>query len=83
MTVTDRSDASLAERAIEEIRVAMTRRRVSGRELARRLGVSQPWVSYRLTGETPITLADVEKIAAALDVPVSVLLPLDTTGAAQ
>lgn len=55
----------------------LARRRVSGRELARRLGVSSPWVSQRLTGQTTIDLNDLEAIAGALDVPISALLPAD------
>jgi transcriptional regulator with XRE-family HTH domain len=49
--------------------------RVSQRELARRIQVSQPWVQARLAGETTITVADIERIAAALGVPVSRFLP--------
>jgi transcriptional regulator with XRE-family HTH domain len=58
-----------------EIRRVLFESSISGRELARRLGVSPPWVSLRLTGETAITVADVHRIAAALDVPVAQLLP--------
>ena len=58
----------------------LARRRVSGRELARRLDVSSPWVSYRLTGNQEIGLDDLERIAAALDVPVTDLLPRGVTG---
>ena len=44
-------------------------------ELAELLGVSRSWVSYRLRVEQTIDLDDLERIAAALDVPVSRLLP--------
>lgn len=66
---------SLSARAAEEIRAMLGRKRVTGRELARRLDVSSPWVSQRLTGHTEIGLNDLELIAAALDVEVSDLLP--------
>ena len=74
------SNESLSVRVAEEIRAMLARRRVSGRELARRLDVSSPWVSYRLTGNQEIGLDDLERIAAALDVPVTDLLPRGVTG---
>lgn len=51
------------------------RKRVTGRELARRLDVSQPWVSYRLTGHKEIGVNDLERIAQALEVEITELLP--------
>jgi transcriptional regulator with XRE-family HTH domain len=68
-------DESLSERVADEIRAMLGRKRTSGRELARKLGVSQAWVSYRLTGHQEIGLNDLERIAAALDVEVADLLP--------
>ncbi len=53
----------------------MTRRRVSGRELARKLGVSPSWVSYRLTGAQPIDLDDLQLIAEALGAEPAALIP--------
>ena len=53
----------------------MARRKITGRELARRLGVSSPWVSYRLTGTQPIDLNDLERIAGVLGVTIIDLLP--------
>lgn len=53
----------------------MTRKRVSGRRLAELLNVSPSWVSYRITGVTPIDLNDLERIAAVLEVAVADLLP--------
>lgn len=64
-----------------EIKALLDDRGISGRELARRLGVSQPWVSQRLTGETSITVADLARIVAALGVPLSALIPADDTPA--
>lgn len=51
------------------------RRRMSGRELARQLDVSASWVSYRLTGQQPIDLNDLDRIASTLGVTVADLLP--------
>ncbi len=66
---------ALSRRVAEEIRVAMVRRGISGAGLARLLGVSSAWVSYRLTGTQPIDLNDLESIARALEVEIVDLLP--------
>jgi transcriptional regulator with XRE-family HTH domain len=63
-----------------EIKVAMVRAGVSGRQLALRLGVSQTWISTRLNGVTPLDLNDVQKIADALGVPVLELFPSRVAG---
>lgn len=67
--------ATLTQLVADEIRVAMTRRRMSGRDLAKKLDVSPSWVSYRLSGRQPIDLNDLFRIAKALDVGVHQLLP--------
>jgi transcriptional regulator with XRE-family HTH domain len=59
---------TLSDQVAEEIRVALARQRISGRELARKLEVSPNWVSLRITGAQAIALNDLEKIAAALGV---------------
>lgn len=66
--------AKLSDRIAEEIRALLARRRMSGRELARRLDVSPSWLSYRLTGVQPIDVNDLEMIAEVLDVNVTDLL---------
>lgn len=66
---------SLTARVAEEIRAVMGRRRLTGAGLARALGVSQMWVSYRLNGQQPIDVNDLERIAQVLDVPVLDLFP--------
>jgi transcriptional regulator with XRE-family HTH domain len=71
---------TLSERVAEEIRAMLGRRRMSGRQLATKLGVSQTWMSTRLTGTTPIDLNDLERIAAILDVEVAELLPIPKPG---
>lgn len=65
----------LSDLVAEEIRALMGRRRISGAELARRLGVSQMWVSYRLNGKQAIDLNDLARIARVLRVEPSDLLP--------
>lgn len=77
MSIDVQRETPLSGRVAEEIRALMARRRMSGRELARRLDVSASWVSYRLTGSQPIDLNDLEQIARALDVKVIDLLPRD------
>jgi transcriptional regulator with XRE-family HTH domain len=71
---------TLSERVAEEIRAALARRRMSGRQLAAALGVSQTWMSTRLNGVTPIDLNDLERIAGVINVEVSDLLPPSRDG---
>ena len=75
MTQANERTATLSELVADEIRVAMTRQRVSGRDLAKRLDVSPSWISYRLSGKQPIDLNDLLRIANALGVGVHQLLP--------
>jgi len=65
----------LTEQVAEEIRALLARRRISGRELARRIGASYSWVNFRLTGAQPLTLDDLDRIAAVLEVDYRDLLP--------
>ena len=66
---------TLSDLVAEEIRVLLTRRRMSQRQLAQALNVSPAWLNYRLTGVQAIDLNDLQRIARALDVPVNALLP--------
>ena len=45
--------------------------KISQRELARRLGWTQPRVQRRIVGDARISVQDLHDIAAALDVPVT------------
>lgn len=67
-------DGSLSAKVADEIRAWLGRRRMSQAQLARELGVSAPWVSYRLGGTQPIDLNDMERICAVLDVDVVTVL---------
>lgn len=69
-------DQTLSDYAAGEIRATLARRQMQGKELAAKLGVSRSWVSYRLTGTTEIGLNDLARIAAALEVSVTDLLPV-------
>ncbi len=65
----------MREQIAEEIRVLLARRKMSASELARRMGVTQPYISRRLTADTPLDVDDLAKIADALGVHILDLLP--------
>ena len=60
--------------AAANIRAALARQQITKSDLARSLGVSSMWVTRRTNAEIPITLDDLARIAAALDVPMQSLL---------
>jgi transcriptional regulator with XRE-family HTH domain len=60
---------------IDEIRVGMTRKRWSQRDLARELGENETWVSRRIRGEVDLTLMELFQIAEALGVKARDLIP--------
>lgn len=68
---------SLSARVAEEVRVALARQRKPQRALADDLSVSAMWVNDRLNCVKDIGLNDLERIAQALKVPVSELIPAD------
>jgi transcriptional regulator with XRE-family HTH domain len=78
----------MRELIAEEIRALLARRKITASELARRLHVSQPYISRRLTGDTAFDVDDLDRIAAELDVDIADLFPprrqgrLITTGGA-
>lgn len=53
----------------------LARQRMSQRAMADQLGVSVPWVNYRLTGGQEIGLNDLERMAKVLNVAVAELMP--------
>lgn len=58
-----------------EVRAWLGRRRMSGAELARRMGKSQTWIARRLDGRQAFDVDDLDHVANVLDVQVSDLLP--------
>jgi len=58
------ADANLTDRM--DLELVLDELEVSGRELARRMGVSPMWVSRRLSGAQGITQEDAARIRAAL-----------------
>lgn len=65
---------TLAEAVSAEVRAEMGRQQKSRREVADAMGVSHMYLSRRLNGRTPFDLTDLDRIAAALGVPVARLL---------
>jgi transcriptional regulator with XRE-family HTH domain len=61
-------------RIAASVRAEMARRRMSQKDLAELLGMTQPALSRRLTGEVPFAVDDLPLFAEALGVPVSVLM---------
>lgn len=62
---------TLAGIAATEVRAEMGRQRITGAALARALEVSDMYISRRLSGDVPFDLAEIERVAAALGVPVT------------
>lgn len=73
--MTDEQPTTLSEHVADRIRYQLFLARISAAELARRAGMSQPYVSRRLTGAQPFDLADLERIASVLGVAILDLLP--------
>lgn len=48
---------------------------MSATKLAAQLGISHAYLSRRLTGGVAFDVTDLERIAAALDIPVSTFMP--------
>jgi transcriptional regulator with XRE-family HTH domain len=66
---------TLSERAATEVRAEMGRQRMTQSALGVVLGKSQAYVWRRVMGKVPFDLAELEKIAAALGVPIETFLP--------
>ena len=59
----------------EEIQILLLRRKSNPTQLAKRLGWSQSYMSRRIVGDSAFDVDDLERIAAALDVPITELFP--------
>ena len=70
-------NSPLAKRVAAEIRAELARRQMSQAALARALEVSEMYVSRRLQSGTGLEVADLERIAAVLEVPVSHFIPTE------
>lgn len=63
-----------SQAAAANLRAALARRRMSGRELARQLDKPPMWVHRRLAGEQAITIDDLTLIAGVLGITPASLL---------
>lgn len=63
-----------------EIRAQIARKGLSGRQLAFRLGKSQPWMSRRLTGDVAFDVNELDQIAAVLGVSARDFFPENDEG---
>lgn len=62
------STTNLRDALAAEIRARLAVARISGAELARRMNRNQATISRKLTGESGISVRDLEAIAAVLNV---------------
>lgn len=60
---------------IDAIKAEMAEQGISKLELARRLGWGRMRLTRRLFGDAPLTVSELEQIAAVLGVPMSTFLP--------
>lgn len=67
-------NAARTHPAVKAIQDILDERRINQSELARRLGWGRMQVHRRLTGSAPLTVAELEAIAAVLEVPAAQLL---------
>jgi transcriptional regulator with XRE-family HTH domain len=65
----------LREGIAETVRVEMARRRMSQVALAQLTGLTQSYISRRMTGEVPFTTDDLVVIAQAFGMTVTSLMP--------
>jgi transcriptional regulator with XRE-family HTH domain len=64
----------LTETVAAEVRAELGRQRKSGAWLALQLGVSDAWVSRRISGSMPMSVEDLERIADVLEVTPAYLM---------
>ena len=65
----------LNEAIAAEVRAQLARRRLSGVRAARALGWTQNYISRRISGAVPFTVADLDALADLLEVPVTTFFP--------
>jgi len=68
---------SLTERVVMAIRIEMVRRGMKTSALAASIDEQYLWLQRRLTGVTPFLLEDVQRIADALEIPLTSLVGED------
>lgn len=65
---------TLTQHVTAQLRAEMGRKDLTRAQLARLLAVSEVWIGRRLNGVVPITLDDLDRLAAGLDVTPESLL---------
>ncbi len=65
------------DRVAGEVRAELARQRMSQADLASRVGVSQVFISRRLTGAVSFSVKELERVAEALKVDVAQFLAVD------
>ena len=65
----------LRERVVVAVRVEMARQGITQTRLAELTGLSQAYISRRMTGDTALDIDDLDKIATALQVPAAAFFP--------
>lgn len=71
---------NVPEQIAANVRVELARHNMRQKELAKRIDMKPAMLSHRLQGRTALSLHEIDRIAGALDVPLSTLL--DVTGQA-
>jgi transcriptional regulator with XRE-family HTH domain len=65
---------TLSERVARRLRGAIAENRIVQRDLAAAAGIGQPQMSRRITGFTPFTLDELDRVAEALGIALDALL---------
>lgn len=71
----DDTPSEIHEAVAAEVRAELARQQMSQSELARRLGVNQPWISRRLIGTVPLDVRELAQIAEILRIPTTRFFP--------
>lgn len=65
----------------ELVRAALAENGMSASEMARRIGVTQPYMARRLGGDVPWRINELTAVADALGVPLAKFLPASVSAA--
>jgi len=68
---------TLDQFAAAQLRAEAARRDLSAVDIAGRIGVRVEWVRRRMKGDVPMSIRDLERFAAALELPPARFLPLE------
>ena len=60
-----------------EVRAVLARKRISQRQLAKALGLTQPVIWRRLRGDVQFSVDELQAVAEFVEVPVSTFFPVD------